>query len=155
MEEDLELLASIASGGLGRWVRDSQGRDVYARDTDCIGEGSMPAAPVQSPLCRRAATRTRARCALSPRARCALSPEACTVRPPTRRPRPAPRAACLRDLQRMLRGDDPRERPIFFASGKLNLARTDLVPLIVTYPDDYDVVFNARERSLQPRFERR
>lgn len=147
MEEDLELLASIASGGLGRWVRDSQGRDVYSRDTDCIGEGSMPAAPVQSPLCRRAATR--------PGARCALSPEACTVRPPTRRPCPAPRAACLRELQRMLRGDDPRERPIFFAAGKLNLARTDLVPLIVTYPDDYDVVFNARERYLQPRFERR
>ncbi len=54
-------------------------------------------------------------------------------------------AGCLRDLQRFFRHDDPEARPAFFAVSKYNFARSDLVPLIVTYPEDYDVVYNARE----------
>ena len=38
-ELDLELLASIASGGLGSWVQDAQGRSVYVKSDDCIGGG--------------------------------------------------------------------------------------------------------------------
>lgn len=57
-------------------------------------------------------------------------------------------AGCLRDLQRFFRNDDPEDRPAFFAVSKYNFARSDLVPLIVTYPDDYDVVYNARGCSL-------
>lgn len=55
-------------------------------------------------------------------------------------------AGCLHDLQRFFRYDDPEERPSFFAVSKYNFARSDLVPLIITYPDDYDVVYNAREQ---------
>lgn len=54
-----------------------------------------------------------------------------------------PTAACLKDLQRFLRFDDPDTREAFFAVSKYNLTRSDLVPLIVTYPDDYEVVYNA------------
>lgn len=56
-------------------------------------------------------------------------------------------AGCLRDLQRFFRYDDPEARPAFFAVSKYNFARSDLVPLIVTYPEDYEVVYNARERT--------
>ena len=67
-------------------------------------------------------------------------------RPPPLAAAPAPAPAeSLRDLQRFFRGDDPEQRPAFFAVGHYNFARSDLVPLIVTYPDDYDVVYNARE----------
>ena len=52
-------------------------------------------------------------------------------------------AECLKDLQRFLHRDDPVQRPAFFALGSFNLAKTDLVPLIVHYPDDADVVYNA------------
>jgi hypothetical protein len=34
---DVELLASIASGGLGSWQTDSQGHSVYVKSDDCIG----------------------------------------------------------------------------------------------------------------------
>lgn len=34
---DLELLASIASGGLGQWVEGRDGNPVYAKSDDCIG----------------------------------------------------------------------------------------------------------------------
>lgn len=53
-------------------------------------------------------------------------------------------AGCLQDLQRFFRHDDPEARPAFFAVSKYNFARSDLVPLITSYPDDYDVVYNAR-----------
>jgi hypothetical protein len=36
-ELDLELLASIASGGLGSWQEDAQGHTVYVKNEDCIG----------------------------------------------------------------------------------------------------------------------
>ncbi|KAK9830387.1 hypothetical protein WJX72_011470 [[Myrmecia] bisecta] len=52
-------------------------------------------------------------------------------------------AACLRDLQRFLRQDDPQEREAFLALGKHNIAKTDLVPIIVTYPTDTELVYNA------------
>jgi hypothetical protein len=48
-------------------------------------------------------------------------------------------------LQSFLRADDPEERPAFYAISKYNLARSDLVPLIITYPDDAEVVYNACE----------
>lgn len=57
-------------------------------------------------------------------------------------------AGCLRDLQRFFRYDDPESRPAFFAVSKYNFARSDLVPLIVTYPEDYEVVYNAREQLI-------
>lgn len=52
--------------------------------------------------------------------------------------------ACLKDLQGFFRFDDQVERPAFFAVSKYNFAKTDLVPLLVTYPEDYDVVYNTR-----------
>jgi hypothetical protein len=35
---DLELLASIASGGLGRWVEDANGAPAYLKDEQCVGK---------------------------------------------------------------------------------------------------------------------
>eukprot|EP00887_Chlorella_sp_A99_P001979 scaffold18.g1979.t1 len=85
---DLDLLASIASGGLGKWDESQKsGKPVYVKSDDCVES--------------------------------------------------------LKDLQRFFRSDDPEDRPAFFAVSKYNFARSDLVPLIVTYPDDYDVVYNA------------
>ncbi len=43
MDLDLELLASIASGGLGSWVQDAGGRSLYVKSNDCIGEPAPPA----------------------------------------------------------------------------------------------------------------
>lgn len=71
-------------------------------------------------------------------------PSACRCRERSPVPLPSP-AGCLRDLQRFFRYDDPEARPAFFAVSKYNFARSDLVPLIVTYPEDYEVVYNARE----------
>ena len=34
---DLDLLASIASGGLGHWVEDQNGKQRYVKDDDCVG----------------------------------------------------------------------------------------------------------------------
>ncbi|GAB4821374.1 hypothetical protein N2152v2_008420 [Parachlorella kessleri] len=87
MSVDLELLASIASGGLGQWVEGTDGQPAYSKSDDCVG--------------------------------------------------------CLKDLQRFFRDDDPEMRPAFFAVHKYNFARSDLVPLIVTHPDEYEVVYNA------------
>jgi timeless len=56
-----------------------------------------------------------------------------------------PHADCLKDLQRFLRKDDPDMRPVFFKLGGFHLAANDLVPLVVTYPNEHDVVYNARE----------
>ncbi|KAG7667153.1 hypothetical protein NADE_003050 [Nannochloris sp. 'desiccata'] len=87
MDLDLDLLASIASGGLGHWYEDLEGAQTYVKDEDCV--------------------------------------------------------ACLKDLQGFFRFDDPIKRPSFFAVSKYNFARSDLVPLIVTYPEEYDIVYNA------------
>lgn len=62
---------------------------------------------------------------------------------PVCKPEPAV-AACLKDLQRLLRQDtDTREA--FQVLGQYNIAKSDLVPLIVTYPKDTDVIYNARK----------
>jgi timeless len=87
MEFDSALLASIASGGLGRWVEFEDGTRKYSKDDDCI--------------------------------------------------------PCLKDLQGFFKYDHTEERPAFFAVAKYNFARTDIVPLLVTYPDDYELVYNA------------
>ena len=130
---DLELLASIASGGLGRWVQDAQGRSVYVKSEDCVGgwrrRGGRCSAAAQPPTARRPPCARR----LPPARRSPLRLPCC------------PSAGCLRDLQRFFRHDDPEARPAFFAVSKYNFARSDLVPLIVTYPEDYDIVYNARE----------
>ena len=117
MNGDLDLLASIASGGLGHWVEGAHGTQTYVKDDDCIGKPRE-----HLPWWCRAA-----------------------CLPPDNKVHSLPCAACLRDLQAIFRGDDAAERPAFFAVSKYNFARSDLVPLIVTYPEDYDVVFNARE----------
>ena len=87
MEFDSALLASIASGGLGRWVEFENGTRKYSKDDDCI--------------------------------------------------------PCLKDLQGFFKYDHSEERPAFFAVAKYNFAKTDIVPLLVTYPDDYELVYNA------------
>ena len=44
--------------------------------------------------------------------------------------------ACLKDLQRFLRRDDPATRPAFTHLARFNLAKSDLVPLLTRYADD-------------------
>ena len=80
-------------------------------------------------------------CALSPPPAPLLSPPALTTRPI---PPPCQTADCLKDLQRFLRRDLPGTREVFHLLGQYNLVKTDLVPLIVTYPGDHDIVFNSR-----------
>jgi len=58
---------------------------------------------------------------------------------------PAP-AACLKDLQRFLRRDDPDAREAFYALGEMELAKTSLLPLLVAYAEEQEVVYNSRER---------
>ena len=55
----------------------------------------------------------------------------------------ASHAECLKDLQRFLRQDNEVERPAFFALCNSNVAKSDLVPLLAAYPDDFEIVFNA------------
>ena len=50
---------------------------------------------------------------------------------------------CLKDLQRFLRRDDQYHREVFHRLGQWDLVSTDIVPLIVHYQDDQDVVYNA------------
>jgi hypothetical protein len=38
MELDTDLLASIASGGLGHWLPGAEGQQAYQKDDDCVGE---------------------------------------------------------------------------------------------------------------------
>lgn len=45
MDLDLELLASIASGGLGSWQTDAAGRSLYVKSDDCIGAQGWGTAP--------------------------------------------------------------------------------------------------------------
>lgn len=49
----------------------------------------------------------------------------------------------LKHLQRFLRRDDPVEREIFMQLGKWNTIRQDILPIIISYRDDYDLVLNA------------
>lgn len=58
-------------------------------------------------------------------------------------------AECLKDIQRFLREDDPTKRPAFFELHQMDLARSDLVPLLHKYSDEEDVVTNVGKRALQ------
>lgn len=49
----------------------------------------------------------------------------------------------LKDLQRFLRRDDPATLPAFKTLGKFQIARRDLVPLILAFQDDQELVYNA------------
>lgn len=48
----------------------------------------------------------------------------------------------MKDLQRLLR-QDTETREAFQVLGQYNIAKSDLVPLIVTYPNDTELVYNA------------
>ncbi|GMH33973.1 hypothetical protein BSKO_01807 [Bryopsis sp. KO-2023] len=50
---------------------------------------------------------------------------------------------CLKDLQKILREDDPDFREAFFFLSELDVPRQDLVPLIITYSNEPEVVYNA------------
>lgn len=65
-----------------------------------------------------------------------------SLRPP--HPLPSQPTACLKDLQRFLRRDDPATRPAFTLLSRFNLAKSDLVPLLTRYADDEEVVVQAR-----------
>ena len=58
-------------------------------------------------------------------------------------------AACLKDLQRLLR-QDTETREAFQVLGQYNIAKSDLVPITVTYPKDTDLVYNACKGSSMP-----
>lgn len=153
MQLDRDYVASIASGGLGKWVHDNNGALAYVKHEDCIGGSITLPHPFLIVCCAQTAC---------PDAVASLLDEITPVegsmvaggnlQPPIHRS-PTPlcaswthgSAGCLKDLQAMLRGDDEEERPAFFAISQFNLARSDLVPLITTYPDDHEVVYNARE----------
>jgi len=53
-------------------------------------------------------------------------------------------AACLKDLQRLLRQDESETREAFQVLGRYNIAKSDLVPMIVTFPKETDIVYSAR-----------
>jgi hypothetical protein len=50
---------------------------------------------------------------------------------------------CLKDIQRQLRHDDRKNRDVFRLVAHLDIVRTDLVPMITTYVEDMEVVYNA------------
>ncbi|KAA6419916.1 MAG: hypothetical protein FRX49_10106 [Trebouxia sp. A1-2] len=50
---------------------------------------------------------------------------------------------CLKDLQRLLRQDESETKEAFQILGHYNIATSDLVPIIVTYPKETDIVYNA------------
>ncbi len=115
-------------------MEDATGRSVYLKSDDCIGEAQAAQAALSGS---------------APQPPTALPPPACPPALPSCTLPSLPSCpctpGCLRDLQRFFRYDDPEMRPAFFAVSKYNFARSDLVPLIVTYPEDYEVVYNARE----------
>lgn len=51
----------------------------------------------------------------------------------------------MKDLQRLLRQDESETREAFQVLGQYNIAKSDLVPIIVTYPKDTDIVYNSRK----------
>lgn len=52
-------------------------------------------------------------------------------------------ADCLKDLQRFLRHDDPVTREAFMHLGRQNIVKSDLIPLIMQYVEEMDIVYNA------------
>lgn len=137
---DLGLLLSISSG-LGHTQPSEDGRkQLYVRDPDCVG--ARPRIEMRMRLH-----------AMSRASDFACGASACT--PPSTRPLLRPLAfscamhvhisACLKDLQRFLRRDDPGEREAFYYLGSIGIAKRDLLPLLLAYADQPDVVYNARE----------
>lgn len=61
-----------------------------------------------------------------------------------------PTSACLKDLQRFLRRDKPDTRQAYRLLGPYNLVKTNLVPLINTYPNDQELLYNACETLTPP-----
>lgn len=57
----------------------------------------------------------------------------------------AANTACLKDLQAFLRHDSTETREAFFALGGYNIAKNDLVPILMGHPGDTELVFNACE----------
>ena len=121
---DLELLASIASGGLGQWVEGKNG-PAYAKSEDCIGAPACAAAACQveetgGQACQGgrsgAAPCTPALLPLLPLVAGLVLSSALASNSSHLNP-----AGCLKDLQRFFRADDPEERPAFFAVHKYNL----------------------------------
>jgi hypothetical protein len=53
--------------------------------------------------------------------------------------------ACLKDLARFLRRDDPELREAFFKLGQLQTVEQDVCPLLVAHPTDAELVYHARE----------
>ena len=49
----------------------------------------------------------------------------------------------LKHLQRFLRRDDPTQRDIFMQLGKWNTIRQDVLPIIIHYRHNFDLVLNA------------
>ena len=121
MDDDVQLhehfdrdLLVSVCTGLGTNSIDASGRQFYVKNDDCIGKRLQAGPPAGS------------------------APQQCACADFV------PAADCLKDLQRILHKDDPVQRPAFLALGGFNLAKTDLVPLMVTFPGDVDVVYNAR-----------
>jgi hypothetical protein len=55
------------------------------------------------------------------------------------------RTACLKDLARFLRRDDPETRDALFKLGQLQTVENDICPLLVAHPTDAELVYHARE----------
>jgi hypothetical protein len=59
-------------------------------------------------------------------------------------------AGNLKHLQRFLRRDDPSQRDIFMQLGKWNTIRQDILPIIIHYRHDFDLVLNAGKHVFAP-----
>jgi hypothetical protein len=150
---DLNLVVSLCSG-LGSHQLLDDGRRVYVKDSDCLGgcPGCEVAWQARRPNRRLprhwpgAAGLAGARCPGAQFKKASAVPACAGAKPrqTARRTRPPPAAACLKDLQRCLRRDDPDTRDVFFKLGEFDTAKNDLVPIIVTYPDDTELVYNTR-----------
>lgn len=58
-------------------------------------------------------------------------------------------AACLKDLARFLRRDEPDTREVFLKLGELQIVENDVVPLLTSFPTDRELVYHAREHRQQ------
>lgn len=55
---------------------------------------------------------------------------------------------CLKDLQRLLRRDDPHTRDVFHVLGEWNVVKANLIPLILSEKGDELLVLNAGETDV-------
>ena len=110
----MELLLSVVKG-LGSVLTDNKGNKVYSKDDDCLRKAAPRCRIIADSLCKLCATHDQWFCL----------------------------AACLKDLQRLLRQDESETREAFQVLSQYNIAKSDLVPIIVTYPKETDIVYNA------------